>query len=345
MGKNTKIEWCNRTFNPWIGCTKVSNGCGNCYAERFGKWFGVEWGPDRARKLTSAANWRQPRSWDRKAAAEGRRLRVFCASLADVFDPEVPDDWRDRAFAVMALTPNLDWLVLTKRPERMRAYVTGHNGTRAVRGFIGRAGRKNDPAFPALNWPLPNVWLGVSVENQATADERVPILLDTPAALRFVSAEPLLGPLNLTALDTRLGGCSPVSMDALAGQVWIPGNAMESSRTIRGRHLDWIICGGESGPGARPCHPDWVRSLRDQCDEAQVPFFFKQWGRWRPQQADDETPTTRAWSLFYPNGMADIPDGRWPEFANGEIWVDPVGKAAAGHLLDGREHREMPDHA
>lgn len=234
--RNSAIEWTDHTFNPWVGCTKVSDGCKHCYAEalmdkRFGR---VEWGVNGTRKRTSAANWREPLKWNRDAQAAGIRQRVFCASLADVFEdrPELAE-WRSDLFDLIYSTPHLDWLLLTKRPENVLDMV------------------------PA-NWHawLPaNVWIGTSIENQAAADERIPHLLRIPASVRFLSMEPLLGPVDLDHV------VSPGSLETLRG-------------------VQWVIVGGESGTKARPMHPDWVRSIRDQCQADGVPFFFKQWGEY-----------------------------------------------------------------
>ena len=312
MAENSKIEWTDHTFNPWLGCTKVSPACDHCYAERdmdhrFGR---VKWGHGQPRQKTSHANWQKPLAWNRKAEKEGRRYRVFCASLADVFDNEVPDEWRDELFALIAITPHLDWLLLTKRPQVARKYLTSADQARV-------------PKMIGEDWPLPNVWLGVSVENQDMADTRIPILLDTPAAKRFLSCEPLLGPVDINAYlpSLRIDG----------KQVEWPDGAGV---------VDWIIAGGESGPKARPSHPDWFRSLRDQCASAGVPFLFKQWGEWLPhgQALVDGSINCL--------GQPDYRD-RWHRFDDSDetetSWR--IGKARAGRLLDGRTHDDIPgDH-
>jgi protein gp37 len=220
MGEHTGIEWTDHTFNPWTGCTKVSPACDRCYAESWAKRSGlVIWGAGESRRMTSAANWQGPVKWNRAAGALGVRERVFCASLADVFDAEVDDAWRDKLFALIDSTPHLDWQLLTKRPKVMRDYLAG---------------------CPVR----PNVWLGTTVESQSMAEVRLPMLLGTPAAIHFISYEPALGPLDIRPF---------------------PG-------------IDWLICGGESGHGARPIDPEWVRSIRDQCAIRGTAFFFKQWG-------------------------------------------------------------------
>jgi protein gp37 len=218
MGENSKIEWTDHTFNPWVGCMKVSPGCKNCYAEelmtRKGRWANT-WGPAQTseRIKTSDDNWRKPLRWNRQAQKEGRRFKVFCASLADVFEdnPQVYD-WRLQLFSLISETPNLDWQILTKRPEFARAF------------FEKR---------PHLLWP--NVWLGTSVENQEQADKRTPELLRTPAQVRFLSCEPLLEPVRLA-------------------DAWLYDYVTDRRDAC---FIDWVIVGGESGPQARPMHPDW----------------------------------------------------------------------------------------
>lgn len=252
MAAESAIEWCDSTFNPWMGCTRVSPACDDCYAARStpARTMGIQWGPGKQRRRTSASTWGLPKRWndahDEFYAAHGRRRRVFCASLADVFDNEVPAAWRVDLLRLIEATPNLDWLLLTKR--------------------VGNVERLLDEAArlmpEVMRWPLPNVWLGATVVNQAEAERDVPKLLAVPARVRFLSIEPMLGPIDLRD-GLGLMGC--------------PGD------------LDWIICGGESGPKARPMHPDWARSLRDQCLSAGVPFLFKQWGEWA--EHDGHKPT------------------------------------------------------
>lgn len=220
----TKIEWTDTVFNPWQGCTKVSPGCKNCYAERlagrnlWGKK--VSWGANHNRIRNSAEYWKRPLEWNRKAIRENRRIRVFAASMADIFDEQVAPSWRSDFWNLVRECPHLDWQILTKRPQNICEML---------------------PNDWESGWP--NVWLGTSVEDQTRVEERVPILSQIPASVRFLSAEPLLG---------------HISPD-LTG-------------------IQWVICGGESGPGFRPMDPSWVRNLRDQCQAAQVAFFFKQWG-------------------------------------------------------------------
>ncbi len=214
MGKNSKIAWTNHTFNPWIGCTKVSPGCANCYAERQNnhrKWV-TSW--NGVRRRTTAANWKNPVLWDKEAEKSGERTFVFCASLADVFDKEVPGEWRIDLFDLIKRTPNLTWLILTKREQDM--HLGGYSD---------------------------NVWLGVTAENQEMWDKRVPLLLSSGAKKKFVSVEPMLGPI-----------------------------------TTYGARPDWVIVGGESGSNARPTDSIWADNLHDECQSAKIPFFFKQIG-------------------------------------------------------------------
>lgn len=284
MAKNSKIEWTDHTFNPWVGCTKVSPGCDHCYAEGWAKRTGGSalWQGERRR--TSEANWRQPVKWNKQSEAEGRRYRVFCASLADVFDNQAEPEWRDDLFALIRETPHLDWLLLTKRPQNIAKMLPAD----------WRAG-------------YPNVWLGTTVENQTEADRRIPHLLNVPARVRFLSCEPLLGPVDLTAHFLN------------------PQGFTDTPR--------WVIAGGESGPGARPMHSDWARSLRDQCAAAGVPFFFKQWGEWAPNEE----------FTHFPRSDAAVHEWLVPgsDLIEGHSWR--YGKKRAGRLLDGIEHNGIPE--
>lgn len=231
MGE-TKIEWTDYTFNPWIGCARVSKGCVHCYAEALAKRFGTaEWGVDKARVRTSAEYWGKPAAWNKAAAAAGQRRRVFCASMADVFEerPEL-DAWRAELWRLIEQTPALDWLLLTKRPQNVMA-------------MVPEAWRAGLP---------PNVWVGASVEDQEAAQARIPALAKVPARVRFLSAEPLLGPVNLERL--------------LRPDGW------------RTKPFHWVIVGGESGPGARAMDPQWAHELVRQCNEAGVTVFMKQMG-------------------------------------------------------------------
>lgn len=236
MAEKTGISWTDSTFNPWIGCTKYGPGCDNCYAEALmdKRWHRVQWGKGKPRERTSAANWKQPLLWEKEheafMLAHGRRRRVFCASLADVFDNEAPAEWRSDLFQLIYDTPHLDWLILTKRIGNATAMMCEALSSRWR--DIGRL-------------PLHNVWLGATMVNQSEWDRDVRKLLATEASVRFVSAEPMLGPIR--------GGLD-----------------------LHG--LDWVIVGGESGHGARPIAHEWADSLRRECEAAGVAFFFKQWG-------------------------------------------------------------------
>lgn len=263
MGKNSKIEWCHHTWNPWIGCTKVSPACDHCYAENLmaSRMHVVQWGAGQPRKRTSARNWNDPLRWNAEADRLGVRYRVFCASLADVFDNEVPGAWRADLFDLIEKTPHLDWLLLTKRIGNVVPMMTD------VAASLFWMDRLGTGALP------PNVWLGATICNQAEADRDIPKLLATPARVRFLSMEPLLGPVNL---DAHLLQCCEQFEYCDYGSY---GHRPECCGTPVPRDgLDWVIAGGESGLGARPMHPDWVRSLRDQCAEGKVAFFLKQLG-------------------------------------------------------------------
>lgn len=308
MAENSNIEWCKHTFNPWIGCTKVSPACDHCYAETWDARFkGERWGPKAVRTRTSKANWNKPLKWDREAKAAGERHRVFCASLADVFDnhSSIQPEWRADLWELIAKTPNLDWLLLTKRPQNISKYLPNDSSKPWYRPWN-------------MKWPWPNVWLGTTTENQTEWDRRWPILARIPAAVRFISAEPLLSRIVLRG----------------------PGK------------LDWLIAGGESGPGARPMHPDIVRNLRDECASVDVPFFFKQWGDWLPWEPD-QVPCWRSQTgqiedrhALFPTDMDQKPT--WDDGLTylleslGNAAFQKVGKKAAGRLLDGVLHDAYP---
>jgi protein gp37 len=268
MGDKTNIAWTSSTWNPLRGCTRVSEGCRFCYAESVAARFSGPGLPYEglARSTPNGARWTGELRLVEKHLEDPLRWRkprrIFVNSMSDLFHENVPDEWIDRIFAVMALAPEHTFQVLTKRPERMRAWAARSNwSTTVLCTEVYKTGGGTLDADPggSLGWPLPNVWLGVSTEDQKTADERIPILLDTPAAVRFVSAEPLLGPVLFDE--------SP--------RYWL-GSASQS----RGMHdgLDWIIAGGESGPNARPCDVAWIRSIVEQCRAAGTACFTKQLG-------------------------------------------------------------------
>lgn len=323
MGDKTGIEWADATWNPVTGCDKVSPGCDHCYAETFAeRWRGTEGhyferGFDvqlRPDKLDLPLRWTKPR-------------KVFVNSMSDLFHDRVPDEYIARVFAVMALAEQHTFQLLTKRHGRMKSLLR----CRPFQQQVWEAWSTLDTpkGCPTLeyaeypDWPLPNVRLGVSAEDQKRADLRIPALLDTPAAARFVSAEPLLGPIDLHG--------DPIGKDSV---FWIG-------------HLDWVIV-GESGSGARPMHPDWARSLRDQCLAAGVPFLFKQWGEWRWTREADDYEYEQAHGDLYPNAKWETvsPDGvvvadniPQPGFAT----MQRVGKKRAGRELDGRTWDQYPE--
>jgi protein gp37 len=325
VAENSAIEWCDHTFNPWEGCQKVGPGCDHCYAEtrnaRFGGGAAPNWGPGAPRRRTSPSNWAKPLRWQREAAAfmaaHGRRQRVFCSSLADVFDNAVDPQWRDDLWRLILNTPDLDWLLLTKR--------------------IGNVANMLPVPFD-FERMYPNVWLGATIINQAEADRDIPKLLATSARVRFLSMEPLLGPVDLRRVvlkhtqDRNPGAPATVSINALFG--WM-GGANVDGRT----RIDWVIAGGESGPGARPSHLNWYRELRDQCVAAGVPFLFKQWGEHAPYRG--EGGTDGFW--LDPDGHVYGGPTNWPPLPDERrVYTTRYGKKAAGRLLDGVTHDGFP---
>lgn len=312
----TGIEWTDATWNPIRGCSKVSAGCKFCYAEtmaaRFswepkpgnhdeakeskpGPYFGViengKWNGKitfHEDKLDQPLRWKKPR-------------KIFVNSMSDLFHENVRGEWLDKIFGVMEqMAPQHIYQILTKRPERMRDFMMSHY-----------------PEPHNKQWPPPNIWLGVSVENQEAADERIPILLQTPAVIRWISAEPLLGPINLKG--------------TLANHEWdngVPGG------------LNWVVVGGESGPGSRPMHPDWALGLRDQCEAAGVPYLFKQWGDWGHHSSGDHCIVRPDDGLFVT--MKTEPR-QFDLFGNHSGHLRRCGKKKAGRELDGKLHDGYPN--
>lgn len=366
MAEHTKIEWCDHTFNPWIGCTKVSAGCANCYAETLmdKRLKQVHWGKGQPRKRTSDKNWKLVEKWNREAkeleqlcaehpfhAVPPRRPRVFCASLADWLDPEVPIEWLADLLDLIRRCPHLDFLLLTKRPGLWRsrmAQVTDQITPRPDRRPRGITDEEADQMNWLAAWinngedPIPeNIWIGTSVENQDAADERIPQLLRIPAKVRFLSCEPLLGPVDLDQPRCDIHGRDDVAFDVafLKGEEYCVECSDDgfSGELSYGHWLDplndrisWVICGGESGPNARPMHPNWARSLRNQCVNAGVPFLFKQHGEW-----------------LHESQIADLTLGAILHGPERHEWNDGtisyrVGRKAAGRLLDGRHWNEFP---
>jgi protein gp37 len=392
MADKSKIEWTDATWNPVRGCSVVSKGCRNCYAmqvtARFSQrywevWQGATLICSAKQKLTEAearnkvANEAahgvvmeaRPSSegqayeglayrnssgahWTGKVALIEKHLedplrwqrprRIFVNSLSDLFHESIPDEWIDRIFAVMALGDWHTYQVLTKRPQRMRDYLSNPNCQlnvwNAAFAFAAQYPRLKELANRHrvvrngmdARWPLPGVWLGVSVEDQKAADERIPLLLQTPAAVRWLSVEPLLGPIDIKHPGVR-----------------------SILNTQHGIH--WVVVGGESGTGARPMHPDWARSIRDQCVAAGVPFFFKQWGEWDGggvfgSGCDDPCGrcviALRKWDGTRWTGAGlSITGTDWEpgNHLTGGLQIHRVGKKRAGRLLDGREWNEYPN--
>jgi protein gp37 len=303
MGANTKIEWADDTFNGWWGCTEISDACDHCYARELAARFGKDLWGDKDRELKSGANWAQPLKWQRDAdrfeAEYGRKRFVFTASMSDVFDNQVDPAWRARLWDLIRQCDRLIWLVLTKRPQNIRKMLPPDWGT---------------------GWQ--HVWLGTTVEHQEAANRNISALMLVPAFKRFLSCEPLLGPINLTDWQTEPEG------------YW---GALE--------FIDWVIAGGESGPKARPSHPDWIRSLCDQCKAADVPFLFKQWGSWLPvYDRDREDPDWKKVQHYSSHPF------RWLNLEGGQgfhgervVALLRSSKTRAGRELDGVTHDGRPD--
>jgi len=359
----TKIEWTKRpgtqgkSWNPFRAknketggtghfCEKVSAGCKNCYAETFQKRFKnpIRYAAQDANKvqvfldekrLIQPLHWKKPRT-------------VFVCSQTDLFLRHYSDDWIDQVFAVMALCLQHTFIILTKRPERMNTYFQKHftrhkcgHIAAGITGNLHSGGHDCDPDVCNMPFPLPNVWIGTSVEDQTSANDRVPILLETPAAVRFISAEPLLGPVDLTSLDGGYHDGVRLIIDGLTDTAL---DAYDNIGGIFGAKLDWVIAGGESGRNARPMHPDWARGLRDQCKAASTPFFFKQWGAW--QTIYDRDKDDLDWRAC-PNPQNS--NERYVNLEGGHgfhgervVFAKRKTKKASGRLLDGCEHNEWP---
>ena len=377
----TKIEWTDRTWNPIIGCSHVSPGCDHCYAEKMACRLARM--PGKVGETYSQVVDLDKNLWKGRTAFVPSTLekplhwkkpkRIFVGSMTDLFHPSVPDEWLDRVFATMALCPQHTFQILTKRPERMLEYISSlwvHRRVwKRVVESIGFGHQFEGKWVDDSAWPLSNVWLGVTAENKAMADKRIPVLLQTPAEKRFVSLEPLLKAVDLSRWMHRTQGWTrqdPVYRCPRCGatgwghyfSTYTWGDDYDESCHACGYgstagdvdfpeigNIDWVILGGESGPNARPMHPDWALDVRDQCTEAGVPFFFKQWGEWAPHNSKAGIiPTNKT-----PWGTVDRDGKFWPETTpwnsergGNEICVVRVGKRRAGHLLDGVEHREFP---
>ncbi|MBX5015910.1 phage Gp37/Gp68 family protein [Rhizobium lentis] len=337
MSDGTKIEWTDATWNPITGCAIVSPGCTNCYAmklagtrlqhhpSRAGLTKDSKAGPVWTGEVRFNEEWlTQPLTWKRPRM-------IFVCAHGDLFAEGVPDEWIDKVFAVMALAPHHIFQVLTKRPERMRDYLT--TPMRQYKISAAQLELPGNIASPGIrpHLPLPNVWLGVSVEDQKRADERIPILLDTPATIRWISAEPMLGPLDLDK-DGAVNDDSGRSYLRSWGR-----------NDFYSQGLDWVVAGGESGTGCRPAHPHWIYSLRDQCAAADVPFLFKQWGNWIV--ASEENGHTDSAMATNDAIWLDV-DGRQAK-PSCDGMREPIGmfrvtKSRAGRLLAGVEHNGYP---
>lgn len=324
MADTTAIEWTDHTFNPWWGCARVSPACRFCYADGLARRYGHElWRRKGPRRMLSDANWAKPLKWNRDAEKAGVPAKVFCASMADVFEdhPQVAEP-RKRLWHLIEATPWLRWQLLTKRPENIA-----------------------DMAPWGNSWPG-HVWVGTSVENQRYANERISILAEIPAAVRFLSCEPLLGPVDLSRwLCPKVDTCTCSEPDVGSYSVHEPYCGDEPPQ------IEWIISGGESGAKARLSHPDWFRSLRDQCVAAGVPHLFKQFGEHSPYipiVADASRPgrerpdwDRKAVWVEAATGKtvkseADVPDtGSWQAMYR-------VGKKSAGRRLDGETWTQFP---
>ncbi|MFN3827825.1 MAG: DUF5131 family protein [Micavibrio sp.] len=355
MADKSGIEWTDATWNPLAGCSIVSAGCTNCYAMKQAArlldkpgshyegttkkvngnavWTGkVSLAPDHI--ITQPLHWKRPR-------------RIFVNSMSDLFHESVPNEWIDRIFAIMALCPHHIFQVLTKRPERMREYFEKNFHPHHVAARADKYSPGCHDEIASIKFPLKNVWLGVSVEDQASANKRIPFLMDTPAAVRFLSCEPLLESVNLERIVissfprleflNAFDGWKSTKISACTF-----GN---DPTNLKG--IDWVIVGGESGPGTRAMHPDWVRSLRDQCTAASVPFFFKQWGEFSPVYDRDNNDTD--WRKCSEIECQNQP-GRWMNLEGGHgfhgdrvHYMKRTGKKAAGRLLDGQTWDQFPE--
>lgn len=368
MATDTAIEWADKSWSPIIGCDRVSPACDRCYAMNVARirefnpnprirdafagttvndGNGVDWSGKvnlLADRLGEPLRWKKP-------------AKIFVNSMSDLFHKDVPKDFIVKVFAIMALTPQHTYQILTKRHARMRSvlrdectcgagHVPGVEFRSAMAWAVSKANPDRIPGLPNdaerrvyfdTPWPLPNVHLGVSVENQQWADIRIPALLDTPAAVRWISAEPLLGPVDLWGKVDRYGGRPKLTY-------WLDGRphwgdehverGQTYSRMVTGPRLDWVVGGGETGAKSRPSHPDWFRTLRDQCATSGIPFFFKQWGDWAPSGALVIRSRPERGSVLVGEPVDDM---------GHRIELRRVGKKTAGRLLDGVEHNAFPE--
>lgn len=325
MAEASKIEWTDATWNPITGCSIVDAGCSNCYAMTLAGTR-LRNHPSRSgltRVTGGRAKWtgevRLNEQWLDLPMRWTRPRMIFVCAHGDLFHEAVPDEWIDRVFAVMHETPQHTYQVLTKRPRRMASYLRDRIRHKPMLVPVGNGILGYHPFNSELHYPR-HIWLGTSVSDQASADTRIPWLQACPAHVRFISAEPLLGRIDLRRIHCTETG---LTVDCLTGET--------IGTRLLANPIHWVIVGGESGPSARPMHPKWARGLRDQCQEAGIPFFFKQWGQWAPWDDDN-------WSL---DTVEDV-------VAHERAWeIDgieflSVGKKRAGRLLDGRIWDEMP---
>lgn len=364
MADGTKIEWTNTTWNPVRGCSRVSEGCRNCYAERQALRFAGAGGAYEGlvKKTSQGAKWTGRIQLVPTRLSDPLRLkdprRIFVNSMSDLFHPFIPEAFIADVFAYMAVGYWHQYQVLTKHADRMRQVLGSaefHDLFEQALALaldeadviVGRRkGMEDLRVWAGDALPLPNVWIGVSVENQDAADERIPQLLRTPAAVRWVSMEPLLGPVDLT----RLHGAGPLHassafVDCLRGGTWgaVPATGERSRITHNPLdRIDWVVVGGESGPNARPMHPDWVRNIRCQCEKARIPFFFKQWGEWAPANETMCLPAKK-WREF-PEGEANSRNVRFfGEDALQRVQLmGRVGKKTSGRVLDAQTWDQYP---
>ncbi len=364
MADGTKIEWTDATWNPITGCSVVSPGCTNCYAMRLAGTR-LRNHPSRAgltRQSKAGPVWTGKVRLNRQELhkpAEWRRPRmIFVCAHGDLFAEEVPDEWILDVLTVIASNPHHHFQVLTKRAWRMREFMSRENLLEEIyANWSGFSGKPRE----VWSWPLHNLWLGVSTEDQKHARLRIPALLETPAAIRWISAEPLLGGLDLTNINGTTHESAEWAHNVLTGSFWRPGVGKPMTEPSDKR-LHWVVAGGESGPGARPMHPDWARSLRDQCASAGVPFFFKQWGSWAPvpwklvrePQESDARYIARSMSQCSQHAvslgghLAALDHQPWsvertlPAPTSHQA-VKRVNKATAGRLLDGIEYSAFPE--
>lgn len=336
------MSWWGKSWNPILGCTKCSPACDHCYAERLhtqrhkAKLAGAPM-PLCYAEPFDKVRFLPERTWD--PLRWRKTQRVFVGNMTDIFHPDVPDGWLDEIFEIMAHSPQHTFILCTKRPKRMEQYINDviNSGMTWREGLTGR--------------PLPNVWLGTTIWDQPSADDRIPILLSTPAAKHYVSYEPALGPVDLgPGLDSSWRRCRTCGAEALAlmdspecgcadPNYAEPGEPVADWVSLPA--LDWVICGGETGPGARPMHPDWPRALRDQCQAAGVPFFFKQWGEWGPLEGSHAGAPTPV--CYYDESIVGtIPGWQSGISSGGQAHMARVGTRRAGRVLDGRTWEEVP---